>query len=199
MPRISCYNCQQSHARTLQFITNTAAGSAAICTQESGTRMALNSYITSTPNFMCAEAYINDACAVVTQTNERVSQQSSILLHAGSNHNRAALLVQLRQTGLIVVNVHLTSGNIGRSRDELRQVYQHIQTHHAAAPWIIIGDFNHVPTGAGYPGVLFAQGPQHSSGNYLDWAMAGNVANLQAGNHPRYHGSDHGPWFVDVN
>ena len=197
MPRIASYNCQQSPDRAMHFLGNTmGAGVDASCTQESGTRLALRESFTNIPNMLASDAYMDDPCILVTHTDARPAASTSIPIGAGLNGNRSALLVQLRG-GLVVVNVHLTSGNEPRARQELAEVHQYIRDHYRDSPWLIIGDFNHDPR-ADYGGVQFARGPRHSSGSYLDWAMAGNVTAIAGGEYPRYHGSDHGPWYVDV-
>lgn len=198
MPRIASYNCQQSHDRAVRFLGARIAEEVdASCTQESGTRMALQESLAVVPNMMSADAYLNDPCALVTHTLTRASADATIPIGAGLNGNRSALLTRLR-CGLVVVNVHLTSGNERRAREELVAVRQYLQDHHRGEPWLIIGDFNHDPQ-RDHAGVHFARGPQHQSGSYLDWAMAGGVAGIAAGEYPRYHGSDHGPWYVDVD
>ena len=199
MVTVASYNCQQSQDRALFFLTNTAAGADAMCTQESGTRLALNSYSANTPNMAVADGFINDGCMVVTSTKDRVQASESLPIRAGKNQNRSALLVKLRGCGLIVVNVHLTSGNESRSKPELTDIYNHvIQKYPKKAPWLIIGDFNHDPRDfSDAMGVQFACGPEHSGGNYLDWAISN--ANIEPGSYPRYFGSDHGPWYVEVN
>lgn len=198
MSRIAAYNCQQSHHRAVDFLSNRIKeGVDAACTQESGTRMNLGTHIATTPGFMGADAYSDDPCLVVIQTTDRVSAQETIDIHAGQNENRSALLVKLK-SGLVVVNVHLTSGNPRRAKPELLQVFNHIKENHASSPWLIIGDFNHDPSGD-YSSVEVVRGPKHQGGHYLDWAIAGNVTSISANEYPRYHGADHGPWYVDVD
>lgn len=182
--------------RALNFLTQTARDCDAMCTQESGTRLTLQSYISTTPNFASADAYQDDPCALVTTTAQRVQKTMDLPIKAGLNWNRSALLVQLR-SGLVVVNVHLTSGNPGRARAELRDIIDNYLTkYYANASWLIIGDFNHDPRDD-YPNLNIVAGPDHQNGSVLDWAMS-NVG-IVAHAYPRYHGSDHGPWYVEVN
>jgi hypothetical protein len=196
MVRVASYNCQQSQRRALRFLTQTAVADDVACTQESGTRLSLGSYIASTPNFRSAHGYLNDGCVVVTTTLERVSASTDIRIRAGSNNNRSALLVRLRR-GLIVVNVHLTSGNRPRARRELAHIVAHIDQRYRNSAWLIIGDFNHDPT-ANYPAPLYvAEGPAHEGGWVLDWAISNRP--LDPYTYPRYFGSDHAPWGVDVD
>lgn len=200
MARIAAYNCQQSHHRAVDFLSNRVQdGVDAACTQESGTRMNLGTNITTTPGFMGAEAFADDPCVVVIQTTDRVSLQETIAIRAGLSENRSALLVKLK-SGLIVVNVHLTSGNPKRAKAELQQIHEHLKENHSGKPWVVIGDFNHNPTSAFSGGsVEVVRGPKHQGGHYLDWAIAGNVTSISANEYPRYHGADHGPWYVDVD
>lgn len=195
MPRIGSFNCQYKLHLTTGFFQNTA-GLDVACTQESGTRMQMQNLIANRPNFYVAGAFADDPAVVVTQTSDRAAGNTDIAIGAGLNGNRSALLVQLR-SGFVVVNVHLTSGNVGRSVPELLEIYNYIQTNYNGRPWLIIGDFNHDPTGFGN-GVSIVRGPQHSGGSYLDWAMAGNITTIIAGALPNYQGSDHAPWYVDI-
>lgn len=196
MCRVAAYNCRQAPDRTTHFHASAEADGAEVsCTQESGGLLYLREFL-ALPGIFRAPAYLDDGCSVLSKSRTRPLWTDAVEINAGSNHNRQALLIRLRN-GLIVANVHLTSRNEPRSRAELNVVYESIQANFAGCPWLIIGDFNHDPSGD-YAGVLFANGPQHECGRYLDWAMAGNVMALAAHHYPRYGGSDHGPWRVDL-
>jgi endonuclease/exonuclease/phosphatase family metal-dependent hydrolase len=193
--RIASYNCQYKIHLSVGFFDRYGQVDAA-CTQESGTRQQLRENIQNTVNFYSAEAYINDPAVVVTRTYNRCKSDRVIKIDGGLNHHRAALLTELR-CGLVLVNVHLTSRNPRRAKEELDFLYETLQKDYKEKPWLIIGDFNHTP--AVPPGSLWVKGPQHDKGNFLDWAVAGNITQLSGGNLINYLGSDHAPWYVDVD
>lgn len=195
MPVIAAYNAQQSQFRAFNFLTNTAAAADAACVQEAGMQMNARGEIEGLLDCHTAAAYINDPCMLITHTLQRAAGSGRIDIGAGLNGNRPALVVRLR-SGLVVANVHLTSGNPGRSVPELAAVRTYLEENFGGAQWIIIGDFNHDPSGQ-HADLHIARGPQHQNGDYLDWAIS-NVAGIATGAYPRYGGSDHGPWFVNV-
>lgn len=166
------------------------------CTQESGTRAQLRDLIQALPNFYDSTAYQNDPAVCAIRTTNRATGTGNIDIKAGKNHTRTALYVILR-SGLMVVDVHLTSGNLGRSTAELQEIYDFIQNSHMDHPWVIIGDFNHDPSHFGH-GVNIVQGPRHQGGGALDWAMSGNIQSMIAHSLPNYQGSDHAPWYVVI-
>ena len=193
--KIGSFNCQYKINLTTTFYERNPFFDVA-CTQESGTREQLRDLVKTLPNFYMAKAFQDDPAVCAIRTKNRASESGNLDIKAGKNNTRTALYVFLR-SGLLVVNVHLTSGNPRRAQPELLEIYSFIQKTHSGKPWLIIGDFNHTPNGFGH-GEHIMRGPQYQGGEYLDWAMAGNIISISGHNLPNYAASDHIPWYVQI-
>jgi endonuclease/exonuclease/phosphatase family metal-dependent hydrolase len=190
------YNVRQSHRLADAFLNRCHTYRAdAICFQEAGSRL-YSPYDTYTDCYQ-ADGYIDDPCAVVTMLEERASLSRSLDIMAGAVHNRSSMLVKLRDHSLIIVNAHLTSGNINAATQELDIMKAILRSaEYRRYPALIIGDLNHFP--ARENGWMRIRGPVHSSGSYLDWALAWGVTGLTSVSIPNYSASDHAPFGVTV-
>jgi endonuclease/exonuclease/phosphatase family metal-dependent hydrolase len=195
MTKVASRNCQQCPDRAIVFLEKTAADCDVICVQEAGTRENIwNDYKKKNENiYIDGNCFVNDPCLVVTKLKVRPAKTEVLDTEAGKNKNRSTLLTTLKDQTLIVVNVHLTSGNPRAASSELLFLVEHLER--TKTHWLIVGDFNCDPRQyTNFKKFTIQDGPKHASGRILDYAMSDLQMKLTA--YPNYCGSDHGGFYV---
>ena len=188
------YNVQQSAKRVEYFVEKYGSDAHALCFQESGAKQ-FTKYKDKLDTYIASAGY-KDPTTVVTVTSSRAAKAHDLKIDAGLNATRQAMVTKLRRNGLVVVNVHLTSGNPKRAKQELDVIRKKLVKDYEDDACLVIGDFNHTPEQK--VGFMNFQGPPHRSGRALDWAMTRNTTGIKGVKLPNYGGSDHAPWGVTV-
>ena len=176
------------------------------CFQESGSASDLGKLNTSITSIQInVNAWLtdnnnpNDRTALFTFDATGQGNCVEQIIHSGLNWNRECLIWKNHST--IIANVHLTSGNPKRAKDEFLSIINLLENKYKNRTCAIVGDLNFdlnsestlIPNGWFYD-----NGGQHQSGKYLDWVVSNKPINVFHRNPYYMSGSDHPYYIVDI-